>query len=141
MLRKAILISGLLSIAVLALLGSVARAATNNEAFEFERFYTGGTDGTFSLTYWGRGCPATKDRTDYVFKIKINRSYRGSDWKMFSNNSRYQRTPTGRPIYGFGLDTSFPYICVGSQEFSSWLHPWSYWTTTGVQNNIYTWRR
>lgn len=131
-----------LSIAVaLLVLAPVAQASYNNEPFESERYYSGGTDGTFSLTYWGRGCPANNDRDDYVFRINVNRSFMGSDWKMFSNNSYYQRTPSGRVIYGYGLNTTFPYICVGSREFSPTWFPFRNWTTSGVQNNVYTWRR
>ncbi len=135
------LLASLLSLMMLASLGSITLASNNNEAFEFERFYSGGTDGTFTLTYLGRGCPATNDPNDYVFRINVNRSFPRSDWKMFSNNTRYQRTPSGRPIYGFRLDTASAYICVGTQEFSPILHPWSYWTPSGVQSNVYTWRR
>ena len=118
-------------------------AAYNDEVFEALSYssYTGAKDGTFSLTYLGRGCTYNGDKNDYRFKVNVYRSYPGSDWKFYSNNSRYQRLPTGRLFKGYQLNTVNPYVCIGAQEFSPLLHPFSYWTVSGVQQNVYTWRR
>lgn len=126
---------------VVALLGIfvVPAFAALTDALEFERNPSG--SGRYSLTYLGRG-GGQCDSNDYRFRVNINQSSTRTDWKIYSDsNSRYQRTPTGRPIYGFQLDTTNAHICVGAQEFSILLHPWSYWTTSGVQSYVYTWRR
>ena len=118
----------------------VAYAAYNNEPFESEPFPSSGADGKFSLSYLGTG-GGKCDWLDYRFRVNVNRSYTGSDWKFFSGNSYYQRTPSGRPIYGHDLNTSNAHICIGAKEFSSWYYPRTAWNGAGVQNNIYTWRR
>ena len=133
-----LLVLGLLGIGVIA-----AHAAYDNEPFEFLNYYTygGAKNGTFSLTYLGIG-GGKCDSNDRRFRVNVTQSYPGSDWKMYSGNSRYQKTPSGRTIYGHQLNTtSNAHICVGASEFSALLHPLSYWTTSGVQQNVYTWRR
>lgn len=125
----------LLAALVLSLLTvSTASAVFNDELFEPLR-WTGSGDGTFSLTYQGRGCPAVGDPDDYRFKVNVNRSYNGSDWKFYSNNVLYQRTPTGRLFKGYRLDGNNAYVCIGKGEFLLW------WSVSGVQQNVYTWRR
>lgn len=118
---------------------AISQFAYSNEAFESERFTWAG-DGTFSLTYLGVG-GGNCDSNDRRFRVNVNRSYRGSDWKYYSNNSYYMRTPSGRPIYGFQLNTVNAHICIGRSEFQWWIYPRSYWTENGVTQNIYTWRR
>jgi hypothetical protein len=134
---------------IIALLGAIAitaNASLNDEPFEFENYnsYGGSKDGTFSLSYAGRGSAISWDkcdRTDYVFRVNINRSYSGSDWKLYSGTGRYQRTPSGRVPYGYNLDKTDAHLCIGGTEFNSFLHPFGYWTVQGVESNVYTWRR
>lgn len=133
----------LLAVVLVASVSTIAFASYNDEPFEPENYYTygGSKDGTFTLTYIGIG-GGRCDSNDRRFQVNINRSYPGSDWKYYSGNSRYQNTPTGRVPYGYNLDgPGGPHICVGAQEFSVILHPFSYWTTSGVESNVYTWRR
>lgn len=129
------------------LLFVVAPAAFANyiDPFEFER-WTGQGDGIFSLTSLGTGCIFKRescqcDWTDHRFRINVNRSSNRRDWKLWSGNSRYQRNPTGRPIYGFSLENSNAHVCIGSREFSSREFPDKYWTDSGVAQYLYTWRR
>jgi hypothetical protein len=130
------------ALVLMGLLAPAVHALLINEPFEFENFYSygGSKNGTWTLTYLGRG-GGYCDSNDYRFRINVYQSYPGNDWKMYSNNSRYQRTPTGRIPYGSQLDGANAHICFGAQEFSWVLHPWSYWTVAGVQQNVYTWRR
>lgn len=125
-------------------MGTVVRASYNNEPFEFEA-WTGRGDGTFRLTYLGVGCPSGTscacDGNDRRFRVNVNRSYPGSDWKSYSSSSRYRRTPSGREYYGHGLNGSNAYVCIGYSEFQSWRYPSTYWTTAGVNQYVYTWRR
>jgi len=126
-----------------SLLVGTAYAAFNDELFEPQSYYSysGPKDGTFTLTYVGRGCPYNGDPNDYRFRINVNRSYPGNDWKFYSNSSRYQRTPTNRIFKGYQLNTTSPYVCIGFKEFQWLLYPFTYWTVSGVQQNVYTWRR
>lgn len=125
-------------LALLSLVASPAYAALTN-ALEFERNPSG--SGRYTLTYISRG-GGNCDSDDYRFRINVNQSSTRTDWKMYSdNNGRYQRTPSGRLIYGHQLDTPNAHICVGSREFSWLLYPTRYWTTSGVESNVYTWRR
>ena len=119
----------------------IADAAWDNEAFESEA-PSGRYDGTFSLTYLGRGWQAWRcDWNDYVFRINVNRSYPGSDWKMYSNVNLYRRVPSGRPVYGFKLGGTDAHLCIGSSEFDRNKYPYTYWTVENVQRYVYTWRR
>jgi len=132
----------ILVIAIFALgLMSVA-ASWDAEAFESENYYSagGGKDGPYSLTYMGRG-GGRCDGSDYRFRINVTRSYKTSDWKMYSSNSRYQRTPSSRPVYGYQLGGTSAHICIGGTEFNSILRGNGAWTAAGVQSNIYVWRR
>ena len=123
-----------------------AEAVWNNEAFEPQNYYSygGSKDGVFWLAYAGPGFDVGSDRCDWndaVFFIRVNRSYARSDWKFFSSNGRYQRTPSGRPIYGHDLGGTNAHICVGASEFSRFTYPNTYWSAGGVQAYVYTWRR
>src|SRR5690242_11800796 len=118
---KTVMVRGLMALMILAAITPVAKAVWDNEAFESESYYSygGNKDGTFSLTYLGPGWGVSGDNCDWndsVFRINVNRSYAGSDWKMYSSNSRYQRTPSGRPIYGFQLGGLNAHLCVGASE-------------------------
>ena len=143
MMFKTKLFTVLMAIALFGVWVATVAASTNSEPFESENYsiYGGTKDGTFSLTYVGRGCPATSDPDDYRFRVNVNRSYPGNDWKMYSSNSRYQHTPTGRVIFGFQLNTPNAYVCIGYKEFSPLFNPFSYWNINDVQQNVYTWRR
>lgn len=132
------------AIVVTALMGTAVRASYNNEPFEFEA-WTGRGDGVYRLSYLGVGCPSGTscacDGNDRRFRVNVNRSYPGSDWKSYSSNSRYRRTPSGRVYYGHGLGGTNPYVCIGYSEFQWWLYPSTYWTVDGAVQNVYTWRR
>jgi hypothetical protein len=119
-----------------------ASAAVNDEAFEFENFHTyrGKKDGVFSVSHAGRG-GGRCDGTDQRYVINLNRSYPGSDWKIFSNNSRYQRSPSGRTIYGFQLDRPGAHICVGAKDFFAVFTRGADWNIGDVARNVYAWRR
>jgi hypothetical protein len=130
-------------LAMLSLNISTALAAFNNEAFENESYaaYGGKKDGRFTLTHMGKG-GGRCDSNDQRFRVNVNRSYAGSDWKYYSDSKRYQQTPSGRPIFGFELNTTNAHICVGAKEFSSLIYGvGGAWTTGGVQSSITTWRR
>ncbi|MFZ1804644.1 MAG: hypothetical protein WAU05_12025 [Nitrospira sp.] len=122
-----------------------AAFAYYEDPFEFDR-WTGQGDGTFSLTYLGQGCILKResckcDLNDHRFRVNVNRSSNRRDWKFWSGNKRYQGNPTKRAIYGFALDNSNAHVCIGSREFSSRDYPNTYWTTSGVVQNLYAWRR
>jgi hypothetical protein len=134
------------AVVLMAVLATTAYAMTNNEPFESENFstYGGRKDGTFSLTYAGRGFSHWWDRcdwNDYIFRINVYRSYPGSDWKMYSGYSRFRNTPSGRAPYGHNLDSSNAHVCFGATEFDPGRYPYTYWTTSNVQYYVYTWRR
>ena len=139
----------LVLVLILALIGpltSVVYASFNNEPFESENYYTygGSKNGTFSLTYLNWGINVSGDKCDWndrVFRVNVSSSYTGSDWKMYSNNTRYRRTPSGRVPYGHYLNTTSAHVCIGASEFSSSQYPNTYWSTSGAQSNVYTWRR
>lgn len=123
---------------------SFSTALAYSDAFEFVR-WTGRGDGTFSLSYLGRGClfkteSCQCDLSDYRFRVNVNRSSNFMNWRFWSGNGRYQKNPTGRPIYGHSLHNYNAHVCVGSREFSSREFPNTYWTTSGVTQYLYTWR-
>lgn len=140
--KYTIVLGLLLATVVLAVVYSTAFAAFNNEPFESENYYSygGSKNGVFSLTYLGIG-GGKCDSNDRRFRVNVNSSYRGSDWKLYSATGRYRRTPSGRVPYGYELDNPKAHICVGVSEFNWILYPFSYWTTSGAQSNVYTWRR
>lgn len=129
----------ILSVVMLGILATTAYAANTNEVFEAQTFYTNYSepkDGVFSLTYlsWGGGgC----DWNDRRFRVNVNYSSNYSDWKFYSNNVSYQRLPTGRLFKGYDLNTTNAHVCIGASEF--W--PSGSWTHSGVQQNVYVWRK
>lgn len=132
-----------LAIMLLGILATTVFAQAGAELFEAQSYYTyyGPKDGVFSLTYVGRGCPAVGDQNDYRFRINVSYSSIYTDWKFYSNNSSYSQLPTGRLFNGYGFNTTEPYVCIGSQEFTWLPWRWNYWTIAGVQQNIYVWRK
>jgi hypothetical protein len=131
---------------VVMLLGILATTAyaqvqqAQSDLFEPENYYKNYSepkDGVFSLTYVGLGCPAVGDLTDHRFRINVSYSSIYTDWKFYSNNSTYQRLPTGRLFNGYDLNTANGYVCIGTREF--W--PFGSWTNAGVQQNVYVWRK
>jgi len=127
----------------MGILASTVLAANNDEVFESQNYYTysGKKDGVYSLTYIGRGCPGANDKNDYRFKVNINRSTALNDWKFYSADSKYQKLPSGRLFKGYNLDTN-AYVCIGATEFIPWSGHWTWWwTTAGVEKNVYVWRR
>lgn len=137
--KRAKVLSVIVGLMIFFISTGSAWALLDREPFEFENYYTygGAKDGVYTLSYVGIG-GGKCDGDDRRFKININRSYNGSDWKLFSSNTRYQNTPTRRPIYGYDLGTTNAHICVGKSEF---LYPFSYWTTSDVSYYVYAWRR
>jgi len=132
----------IIAMVALVAISATAFASFDNEPFESEDYYSygGSKDGVFSLTYEGVG-GGDCDSNDRRFSINVNYSYNGSDWNYYSSNGYYEETPSGRVPYGHSLDDWDAHVCFGAAEFSWILHPFSYWTTSGVENNVYTWRR
>jgi hypothetical protein len=131
--------------AVVLAIASWSLALAYSDPMEFEQWNSRNGDGTYSLTYLGTGCPSGQscecDWNDKRFRVNINRSSSRTNWRMWSGNGRYQKTPSGDTIYGHSLPGPASYVCIGFEEFQAWWHPLSYWTTSGVQRNLYTWRR
>jgi hypothetical protein len=139
--RKHLKISAIvvLTFLLLGILATTAYAANHNEIFEAQTFYTNYSepkDGVFSLTYlsWGGG---SCDWNDRRFRVNVNYSSNYSDWKFYSNNSGYQRLPSGRQFKGYSLNTTSAHVCIGASEF--W--PSGSWTHSGVEQNVYVWRK
>lgn len=132
-----------LILALLSLHPLTVFASFNDEPFESESFaaYGGTKDGRYTLSYLGTG-GGRCDSNDKRFRVNVNRSYAGSDWKYYSDRAQYRRTPSGRPIYGYDLNNANAHICIGAREFSTLIYGLGgAWTTSGVQNYVTTWRR
>ncbi len=139
--------SVILALVLFGTFAATVYAAVNNEPFESENYYnSGGTKyGPFSLTYAGRGGAIWWDNcdwNDYVFRVNVRFSYPRDDWKMHSYaGTVYRQTPSGRVAYGHKLNTTNAHLCVGASEFDRNKYPYTFWTTSGVQNNVYVWIR
>jgi len=103
--------------------------------------WPGRSHATYSLTrlskcQGNRSDPACRcDKDDQRYRVNVNSSSQGKDWKFWSHHRLYQNTPTGRTIWGYGFGSSTPHVCVGKAEFLLW------WSPDGVATNVFLWAK